>query len=73
MNSNQIKTAFLKTSVASFACIGVFGFFALLQDKPKPINTPQPATYHYEEPIDRYNDTTLSRGQRQLYNEYWEK
>lgn len=75
MNNNQLKLATLKTGVAMFAMIGVFGAFNALKscEKPQPKAKIQKAVYHYEEPIDRYHDTTLSYGQRLVYNSMFER
>lgn len=68
MKTNQIKLALFKTTVALFAMVGVFGVFAIF-DKPKP--KPQqiePAVYHYQEPKDWVNDSTVSIGRRLVYD-----
>lgn len=74
MNNNQLKLAILKTGVAMFAVIGVFGMFHALRqcEAPQPNYAIKKAVYHYEEPIDRYHDTTLSYGQRMVYNSMFE-
>lgn len=75
MNNNQLKLAILKTGVAMFAMIGVFGMFQALRscEAPQPNYAIKKAVYHYEEPIDRYHDTTLSYGQRMVYNSMFER
>lgn len=75
MNSNQLKLAILKTGVAMFAMIGVFGAFNALRscEKPQPKAKVNKIVYHYEEPIDRYHDTTLSYGHRVVYNSMLEQ
>lgn len=70
MNNNQLKLAILKAGVSMFAMIGVFGAFQALRscEKPQPKAKVNKIVYYYEEPLDRYHDTTLSYGQRMVYN-----
>lgn len=74
MDANKIKLDVFKLAVALFAMVGVLGTFQALKgcEAPQPRYAIDKAVYHYEEPIDRYHDTTLRYGQRMVYNSMWE-
>jgi len=73
MTNQQIKLAVFKLAVAFFAMVGVLGAFQALSKCEKPKAKVNKTVYYYPEPIDRYHDTTMSYGQRRVYNEYYKQ